>query len=81
MEEQGKKPKLDHSKNSKSQSLVNFAKYTGIAFQMMAVIAASAFIGYKIDEYYNHKVLYITALASVIGVFLSIYQIIRQLKE
>lgn len=81
MEEQGKKSKPNDLKNSKSKTLINFAKYTGISFQMMAVIAASAFIGYKIDEYYNHKVLYVTALASVLGVFLSIYQIIRQLKE
>jgi hypothetical protein len=47
---------------------------------MMAIIGASAFVGYKIDQYYNNKVQYATAIACVLGVFLSIYQTIRQLK-
>jgi hypothetical protein len=77
MEEERNKP---NSENSKSQSYANFAKYTGVAFQMMAIIGGSAFIGYKIDQYYDHKVQYVTAIACVLGVFLSIYQTIRQLK-
>lgn len=57
-----------------------YSKYMGVAFQMMAIIAASAFIGYKIDEWYGHEVQWVTALSSVLGVCVSIYQIIRQLK-
>jgi hypothetical protein len=77
MEEERNKP---NSENSKGQSYANFAKYTGVAFQMMAIIGGSAYIGYKIDQYYDHKVQYVTAIACVLGVFLSIYQTIRQLK-
>ncbi|WP_291400157.1 AtpZ/AtpI family protein [Daejeonella sp.] len=77
MEEERNKP---NSENSKGQSYANFAKYTGVAFQMMAIIGGSAYIGYKIDQYYDHKVQYVTAIACVLGVFLSIYQTVRQLK-
>jgi F0F1-type ATP synthase assembly protein I len=61
--------------------LTNYAKYTGVAFQMMAIIGVSAFIGYKIDQYYNHETQWVTALTCVLGVCLSIYQTIRQLKS
>jgi F0F1-type ATP synthase assembly protein I len=66
--------------DSEKRALSGYAKYTGVAFQMMAIIAASAFIGYKIDEYYDHRTQWVTAITSVLGVCLSIYQTIRQLK-
>lgn len=81
MEEKKNGPSADGEKNPKSESLASFAKYTGVAFQMMAIIGLSAFVGYKIDVHYGHKVQYATAIACVLGVFLSIYQTIRQLKE
>ena len=66
---------------SEKKALSSYAKYTGVAFQMMAIIGASAFIGYKADQYYDHKTQWVTALACVLGVCLSIYQTIRQLKQ
>lgn len=66
---------------SEKKALTGYAKYTGVAFQMMGIIAACAFIGYKLDQYYDHKTQWITALACVIGVCLSIYQTIRQLRS
>jgi hypothetical protein len=80
MKKQENKPDSEDFKNSTGQSYGTFAKYTSIAFQMMAIIGASAYVGFKIDQYYNHKVQYATAIACVLGVFLSIYQTIRQLK-
>lgn len=63
------------------QSLNAYLKYTGVAFQMMAIIGLAAFIGYKIDQYYQHNTQWVTAISCVLGVFLSIYQTIRQLKS
>jgi F0F1-type ATP synthase assembly protein I len=63
------------------KALNSYAKYTGVAFQMMGIIGLCAFIGYKIDEYYHHQVQWATALGGVIGVCASIYQIIRQLRS
>ncbi len=74
-------PEQDQDLVDEKQALGSYAKYTGVAFQMMAIIGVSAFIGFKIDEYYDHKTQWVTALACVLGVCLSIYQTIRQLKK
>ena len=74
------KPDNEEEIKDTKKSLAGYAKYTGVAFQMMAIIGFSAFIGYKIDQYYNHEVQWVTALSCVLGVCLSIYQTIRQLK-
>lgn len=80
MEHKVEDPKNDNPKKSEKQSLNNYAKYTGVAFQMMAIIGLSAFIGYKADQFYGHQTQWVTAIACVIGVVLSIYQTIKQLK-
>lgn len=69
------------SDKNKGGALKSYVKYTGVAFQMMAIIGVSAFIGYKLDQYYMHDVQWVTALMCVLGVCLSIYQVIRQLKS
>ena len=80
MQEEDKHDEEKESIDDKKKALSGYAKYTGVAFQMMAIICISAFIGYKIDEHYKHDVQWVTALTSVLGVCLSIYQTIRQLK-
>ena len=79
-EEHNSENQQDEGLDSEKKALSGYAKYTGVAFQMMGIIAISAFIGYKIDEYYAHQTQWVTALCCVLGVCLSIYQIIRQLK-
>lgn len=82
MENQPNKPEIEpNDPASGKKALGSYAKYTGVAFQMMAIIGASAFIGYKVDQYYDHKTQWVTALACVLGVCLSIYQTVRQLKS
>ncbi|WP_306549851.1 AtpZ/AtpI family protein [Daejeonella sp.] len=74
------KPNFNTDNDSGKQAYGNYAKYTGMAFQMMAIIGGSAFIGHKIDQWFDHKVQWVTAITCVFGVCLSIYQIIKQLK-
>jgi F0F1-type ATP synthase assembly protein I len=62
------------------QALTSYAKFTGVAFQMMAIIGVCAFIGYHVDKYFHHQIQWVTALSCVIGVCFSIYYTIRQLK-
>ena len=83
MENQPDKPNVNQPEDlgAGKKALGSYAKYTGVAFQMMAIIGASAFIGYKVDQYYDNKTQWVTALACVLGVCLSIYQTIRQLKQ
>lgn len=79
-EENHKNNDKTDSIEAEKQAINSYVKYTGVAFQMMAIIGLSAYIGYKTDQYYEHKTQWVTAIACVLGVFLSIYQTIRQLK-
>ncbi|MFC5282265.1 AtpZ/AtpI family protein [Pedobacter alpinus] len=62
------------------QQLNTYAKYSAIGFQMIGIIGVFAFAGYKIDEYQNTKTPIYTGILSLIGVFISIYIVIKSLK-
>lgn len=69
------------SDNPKEKKPANFIKYSGMGFQMLATIGLFAFAGYKIDGYRNsHKPIF-TALLGVLGVVVSLYQVVRQLNS
>lgn len=59
----------------------NYIKYSGLGFQMILIIGVFAFAGYKLDGMLNHQTQWVTALSSLIGVFVSLYIIIRSLKD
>jgi len=59
----------------------SLAKFTGIAFQMIAVIGVFAFAGYKIDEAAAHQTKWVTAALSLVGVFISLYMVIKSVKS
>jgi F0F1-type ATP synthase assembly protein I len=57
------------------------AKFSGMGFQMIAVIGVFAFAGYKIDEATGHTVKWATAGLSLVGVFIALYIVIRSVKS
>ncbi|WP_374166518.1 AtpZ/AtpI family protein [Arcticibacter sp. MXS-1] len=61
--------------------LNSYAYYTGLGFQMIAVIGVFAFIGHKIDESQASKTPLYTAFFSLAGVFASLYLVIRSVKK
>ncbi|WP_184547958.1 AtpZ/AtpI family protein [Mucilaginibacter sp. FT3.2] len=69
------------NKDNEGGGLNTYAKFSGIAFQMVVVIGIGAFAGYKIDEATNHQTKWVTALLSLVGVFISLYIVIRSLKN
>ncbi|MBD1395452.1 AtpZ/AtpI family protein [Mucilaginibacter glaciei] len=58
-----------------------YAKYVGLAFQMIVVIGVFAFAGYKIDQAGQHATKWATAALSLIGVFASLYLVFRSVKN
>lgn len=74
-------PKEPEEFDTEKKVLSNYAKHSGVAFQMIAIIGLFAFIGYKADAWLHHEVKWITALSCVTGVCLSIYLTIKQLKS
>ena len=59
----------------------NYVKFSGIAFQMVAIIGVFSYAGYKIDQSANHKVQWVTAILALTGVFISLYIVIRSIKS
>ncbi len=60
------------------QGLNQYAKYSGMAFQMGAIIFAGAFGGLKLDQWLKTKPVF-TVVLSLAAVFLSIYFVTRDL--
>jgi F0F1-type ATP synthase assembly protein I len=63
----------DHGKN-----LNSYARYSGMAFQMLAIILAGVFAGFKLDGWLNTKPV-LTVVLSILAVVLSIYFATRDL--
>jgi len=67
--------------SERGRQINSYAKYSGIAFQMVVIIGLFAFVGYKIDESAAHEVKWVTAMLSLVGVFISLYIVIRSVKN
>ena len=65
-------------KNSDNQNaLKNYAKYSSIALQMLAIILLGVLGGVKIDEWVSWEFPVFTALLSIFSVVLAIYYVTR----
>ncbi len=62
-------------------NLKNVAVLSGIAFEMGAIIFLAAKGGIWLDEHYKNEKRIYTALATLIGVAISIWVVLRQLKR
>ncbi len=72
----------DNEKNNSNNKPNNsYLKFTGLGFQMIAIIGVFTFVGYKIDESFNHSMKWVTAILSLFGVFVSLYIVFKSLKS
>lgn len=74
-------PKNEQNENEAGKEVNSYAKYTGLAFQMIVIIGVFAFAGYKIDEATHHATKWVTAALSLAGVFISLFIVIRSVKN
>jgi hypothetical protein len=70
-----------HTNPEDNKPMRNYAKYSGLAFQMIVVIGGFTFAGYKIDDWAGHTTKWVTAAMSLIGVFISLFIVIRSVKN
>jgi F0F1-type ATP synthase assembly protein I len=63
------------------QPMNSYLKYSGMGIQMIVVIGVFAFAGYKLDQYLGHTTQWLTALLSLVGVFVSLYIVFKSLKN
>ncbi|TVZ56343.1 putative F0F1-ATPase subunit (Ca2+/Mg2+ transporter) [Lutibacter sp. Hel_I_33_5] len=66
-------------KKQKKKPLSNYARFSGIAFQMLAIIAIGTFVGVKLDEKYPNKNNLFTLILSLTSVILAIVFVIRRI--
>lgn len=63
----------------KKPQLYNYARYSGLAFQMIAIILLGVFGGIHLDRYLETSRPWFTALLSVAGVAIAVYYAIKDL--
>ncbi len=71
----------DQKNNNEDKPGNNYLKFTGLGFQMIAIIGVFTFIGYKIDEYLINQTQWVTALFGVLGVIIALYLTIKQISK
>ena len=72
----------NESKNQKSSNKINaYAKFSGIAFQMIAIIGLGSYGGVKLDESYPNKYSVFTIICSLLSVAMATYFVIKQAKD
>lgn len=67
--------------NNVNNNARSYAYYTGLGFQMIAVIGLFAFIGYKIDQSKSGQAGLFTALFALLGVVLSLVSTVRSVMK
>jgi len=60
------------------KGLNQYARYSGMAFQMMAIIVAGAFGGLKLDQWLSAKPVF-TVILSILSIIFAIYFMVRDL--
>ena len=74
-QQQNQKKKRTEKKNN--DSLKSYAKYTGIAIQMIVIIVIMTFAGVKLDERRGATTPVFTLILSLLGVLAAIYTAIK----
>ncbi len=72
---------MNQQKPPKKSSLKNVAVLSGIAFEMGAIIFLAAKGGIWLDAHFRSEKKIYTAMATLLGVAISIWVVLRQLKR
>jgi hypothetical protein len=70
--------------NNRKQSLINYAKYSAFAFQMIGIFVALSLGGNWVDKHWNLTFPYFTLLGvllSLISIFYTLYVLINKNNE
>lgn len=75
------RPKMSQQKSDKEKGFKNSLLLTGIAFEMGAIIFLAVQGGKRLDSYYQTDKRIFTVIATLLGVAISIWVVLRQLKK
>ena len=69
--------KEKNPKETTNKGIKNFARYSGIAFEMIGIILVTTWGGVKLDKLTGWKTPVFTIILSLLGVFTAIYVSIK----
>lgn len=70
-------PEKESPKESNKKAANAFVRYSGMAFQMIAVLLVAAYSGQWLDDHYKNEQPWFTLVLLLIGVTASMYLIIK----
>lgn len=73
------KDKKEAQNQKQSKAFSSYAVYSGIAFQMIAIIGVGTYCGSLLDDYFETQKPILTAGLSLLSVLIAIFAAIRQL--
>jgi F0F1-type ATP synthase assembly protein I len=65
--------------DNKNRNLSDFARYSNMGFQMLAIILLGVFAGYKLDQWLGMKFKVFTIIFTISSVFVAMYHAIKDL--
>jgi ATP synthase protein I len=74
---QKEKNRKNQEKNKASGGLKDYARYTGLAFQMIIIILVTTWGGIKLDKLFGMSTPVFTIVLSLFGVFAAIYTAVK----
>ena len=75
----GKKLLSPNKLEKEKRTLRDFARYSNLAFKLIAVILTAFFIGWQLDKWINIGFPLFTLLLSIGGLFISLYLLIKDI--
>lgn len=73
---------MDQPKHPKKKNKLNsYAKFSGIAFQMIAIILLGAFVGVKMDQHFPNEQDIWTISITFVAVIVSVVTVIRSINS
>lgn len=68
------------NRKNRRESLRNYARYSAIGFEMLAIIGGLTWLGVKMDEWLDASPVF-TVILSLSSVGIAMYAVIKQLKS
>lgn len=65
----------------KTDGLKSYAKFSGIVFEMLAIIGGGAWLGNKIDQKAGREIPVFTIIFSLVAIALALYLVIKQVND
>ena len=76
-----KEQNREKSGQKRSNRISSYAKFSGVAFQMIAIIGLGTYGGVKLDEKYPNKHSLFTIILSLASVAMAMYYVIKQVSD